>query len=217
MSAAPRRTDQPRRDCVAGLRRDRQHHSREPLIPQGLIEVTHRCPLPGGSICTRVREVRRVRDETAGVGSGQQDEDLRAMDDNDYREILNHIRVRARESGLTDLDALTVAGFDEERSAEPRATLQRYLAVLRESAVLRSSQLEERILALIRDALAPDSLPIEGFEVVADERVRASFGLDERVPLRGNADLSRTVERIERLERIVAEGEAEGEAETEWQ
>ncbi|MFV0533583.1 MAG: hypothetical protein ACK5MR_08020 [Cumulibacter sp.] len=139
------------------------------------------------------------------------------MDDNDYREILNHMRMRARESGLTDLDALTVAAFDEDRSAEPRATLQRYLTVLRESAVLRSSQLEERTLAVIRDALAPDSLPIEGFEVVTDERVRASFDLDERVPLRGNADLSRTVERIERLERIVAEGESEGEAETEWQ
>lgn len=130
------------------------------------------------------------------------------MDDDDYREILNQIRVRAREFGLTDLDALTVVGPDEERSAEPRATLQRYLAVLREGAVLRSSQMEERTVALVRDALAPDSLPFEGFEVLSDERVRSSFGLDERTPLRGSEELSRTVERIERLERAVAEGEA---------
>lgn len=130
------------------------------------------------------------------------------MDDDDYREILNYIRLRAREFGLTDLDALTLVRSDEERSADPRATLQQYLAALRDIVVLRSSQLEERTLALIRGTLAPGSPQIEGFEVDSDERMRASFGLEERVRLRGSTELSRVVERIDQLEQMVAEGEA---------
>src|SRR5690554_1003495 len=130
------------------------------------------------------------------------------MDENDYREVLNHVRAKAHDAGLEDLDALTVLETDVRRSADPREMLWQYLAVLRERVALRSSRLENATLTTIRDALMPDSLQFEGFEFETDERARSAFGFEERNPLHGTEEASAVMDRIERLQRVVADGAA---------
>lgn len=129
------------------------------------------------------------------------------MNNNDYVEILNFARQRANDIGLPTLDPSTIMESDDERFADPRLALLRYLTAMSDIAALRSTNLEERILDNINSALTTDSQKVEGLDLIHNEPLSTSFGLERVERLRGSSEISEIRQRIERLKTAIAEQE----------
>lgn len=121
----------------------------------------------------------------------------------EYREVLEHIRGRARESGRSDLDALEILDNIDDRSGDAREGVLEYLGILKERVSLRSGETEQAVLRRLR--LAVSELPIEGIVIETDIRDRRAFGLEAREPLTGTVEATMAVRRADSLIARIAE------------
>lgn len=120
-----------------------------------------------------------------------------AISDDDWAEVLMHMRIRVREAGLADLDERVT--LDLRTTQSPSADFRRYLDSIISALGERSYLTYQRTLDIFRGSLETESGgAIEGVEVRVEERDYAIYSTN-RIDLSQQEDLHQMIGDLKRL------------------
>jgi hypothetical protein len=126
------------------------------------------------------------------------------LDDDEYGELLTHIRSRIRELGRADLDERVMESrrLDDQRSAA--GDVEAYLQALRNELVLGGEERASETMRLFQEVQTESGRPPTGIVVDVQPDDRASLGMD-RVDLVGSPELDSLVEELDAILDALAE------------
>lgn len=118
------------------------------------------------------------------------------LEQEDYRDILRHLRLRLREEGGADIDELL--STEIRPSDDGRADLLRYMGVLIGFLKQRSRRGYNAALDLLREYVSVEGGEVEGIEVRLTDEDREAYNVDV-IDLAQQEDYSELIEGLERL------------------
>lgn len=125
-----------------------------------------------------------------------------ALKENDWEEVLLHLRRRVREAGLAEFDARISADF--QASDSRRGDVMSYLSMLISALKGRSRRTYELVLDDLRQTIdvKSNNAGVDGIELVVSEADRPLFGV-ERLPLVGIPEYESAIDQLAALRALV--------------